>query len=229
MKKFLLKDIAKTLGLSISQVSRAMNHRERVSDETRTRVLRLVKKMKYRNRSWRHRMKIAVLTESFYDFNVHILNQIIKESHRMRFSFAVITIDDLDQLNNQYFDGAILISKTPEQLKWCEKFKIPLVVINQYGEHFENIASVFPDADHEVRTAMTHFIELGHKKIARIRFSKRKISRKNLARGTDEFYRVAEMHGIRGQVCSLYLENRMKKRSKPFPGWQTGDTPPSSW
>ena len=207
MKKTLLKDIAETLGLSISQVSRALNHQEYVSAETRNQVMRLAKKMKYRNLSFRHRKKFAVLANTFCDFNVHILNQILLESERMKFSFSVIPFGNLDQLNDQFFDGAVLISQNPEQTKCCEKFKMPLVVINQYGSPLENIASVFPDADHEVRTAMTHFIKLGHKKIARIHPEAKKLTKKELARGTDEFYRIAEENGIRDQVRSLCMEH----------------------
>ena len=201
MKKTLLKDIAEKLGISIAHVSRALNHQECVSADTRNQVLRLARKMKYRNLSWRHRRKIAVLLDFFADFNDHILNQIIEESRRMKFSFSIITMENLDLLNDQFFDGAILISKDLEQIKWCEKFKMPLVVINQFGNPLENIASVFPDADHEVRTAMMHFVSLGHKKIARIHPVAKKLIKKS--RGTNEFYRIAEENGIRDQVCSL--------------------------
>ena len=211
MKKTLLKDIAEKLGISISQVSRAMNHQERVSDDTRDQVLKLARKMKYRNHSWRHKKKIAVLVDYFCDFNVHILSQTIIEAERMHYSFSIITLNNLDQLNDQFFDGAVLISKYAEQIKWNEKFKMPLVVINQYGNPLENIASIFPDADHEVRTAMTHFIKLGHRKIARIRFVSKKLSKRELARGTDEFYRIAEQNGIRDQVCSLCVEKSQEE------------------
>ncbi len=210
MKKILLKDIAETLGLSISQVSRALNHREYVSGDTRNQVMRMAKKMKYRNLSCRHRKRFAVLTGYFSDFDVHILNQILLESERMKFSFSVIPFGNLELLDDQFFDGAVLISKNPEQTKFCEKFRMPLVVINQYGIPLENIASVFPDADHEVRTAMMHFLKLGHKKIARIHPEWKKLTQKELARGTDEFYRIAEENGIRDQVCSLCVESQDK-------------------
>ena len=203
MKKALLKDIAETMGISVSQASRALNHQGRVSDDTRNQVMRLAKKMNYRNLSNRRRKRIAVLADYFGDFTVHILNQLLLESGRMKFSFYVIPFMNLDKLNDRFFDGAILLSQNPEQTKWCEKFKIPLVVINQYGNVLENIASVFPDAEHEVRTAMTHFLNLGHRKIARIHFVSRKTCKRVLSRGVDEFDRIAEENGIRDQVCSV--------------------------
>ncbi|MBO4632012.1 MAG: LacI family DNA-binding transcriptional regulator [Lentisphaeria bacterium] len=205
MKKALQKDIAETMGISISQVSRALNHQGRVSDDTRNRVLRLAKKMKYRNFSNRHRKRIAILADNFCNFNVRILEQFRLKSEKMKFSFHVIPTADLKKFDDLLFDGAVLISHGSEQAKWCEKFKIPLVVINHYGDPLENIASVFSDADHEVRTAMTHFIGLGHKKIARICFIS--LTTSNKIRGTDEFYRVAEENGIRNQVFSSYVRD----------------------
>ena len=70
MKKTLLKDIAETLGLSTSQVSRALRLQEYVSDDTRDRVLRMAKKMKYRNLSIRHRKRIVVLADYLSNFEV---------------------------------------------------------------------------------------------------------------------------------------------------------------
>ena len=210
MKKTLLNDIAEKLGISNAQVSRALNHQKYVSDETRDRVLRLAKKMKYRNLSNRHRKRIAVLSSGLCDFTVHILRQFLFESERMNFSFQFIPLANINKLDERTFDGAVLISRSPEQIKWCEKFKIPLVVINHCGDSLENIASVFPDADHEVRTAMTHFIQLGHRKIARLIYSSKK-SKRTLARGIGEFCRLAEQNGIRDQVCSVHVEKSEEK------------------
>ena len=206
MKKTLLKDIAEKLGISNAQVSRALNHQKYVSSETKKQVLRLAKKMKYRNLSNRHRKRIAVLSSGLCDFTVHILRQFLGESKRMKFSFHFIPLTDLKKLNEQFFDGAVLISTNSGETKWYEKFKIPLVVINHWGNPFENIASVFPDADHEVRTAMTHFLKLGHKKIARIHFVAKKPDKKNLAREFNEFSRFAEQNGILDQCCDVYVE-----------------------
>ena len=210
MKKTLLKDIAETLGLSTSQVSRALRLQEYVSDDTRDRVLRMAKKMKYRNLSIRHRKRIVILADYLNNFEFHILNQFLIESERMKFYYSVFPLKNLEKLDYRSFDGAILISQNPEQIKWCEKFKIPLVVINHYGNSMENIGSVFPDADQEVRTAMMHFIGLGHKKIARLCFI-RSIKNDRKIRGTDEFYRIAEENGIRDQVFSSYVEKTDEK------------------
>ena len=65
MKKILLKDIAEKLGVSVSQVSRALNNREYVAPEIRNQALQLAKQMNYRNASWRHKKNIAVLVSNF--------------------------------------------------------------------------------------------------------------------------------------------------------------------
>lgn len=207
MKKTLQKTIAERLGVSISQVSRALNHREHVSDEIRTQVLRLAKELNYHNASWRHKRNLAVLVSHFSDFNVHLLNRILIEARANNCSVSIMHYQDIDLLNDQMFDGAFSISHDPVQLKWCEKFRMPLVVLNQFGDPVERISSVFPDADHEVRTAVEHFIALGHRKIARIRFRAKRSTARELQRGVSELFRVAELHGIRDQVRNLCLDD----------------------
>ncbi len=42
-----IKDVARAAGVSIATVSRVLNHRDRVDDETRKHVFRIVEKMQY--------------------------------------------------------------------------------------------------------------------------------------------------------------------------------------
>lgn len=207
MKKTLQRDIAEKLGVSISQVSRALNHREHVSDDIRIQALRLAKELNYHNASWRHKRNLAVVVSHFSDFNSHLLNRILIEARANDCSVSIVPCQDIDLLNDQMFDGAFSISQDSAQLKWCEKFRMPLVVLNQFGDPVERISAVFPDADHEVRTAVEHFISLGHRKIARIRFRGRRATQRELLRGVGELHRVAGAHGIRDQVCSLCLND----------------------
>ena len=207
MKKTLQKNIAEKLGISVSQVSRALNHREYVSDEIRVQVLKLAAEMNYHNCSWRHKKRLAVLVNSFSDFNVHLLNQILIRAETEDCFISIIHGRDIEQLNDQMFDGAFAISRDAAQLSWNEKFRMPLVILNQYGDPSERISSIFPDADHEVRTAMEHFLSLGHRRIARIRFHRKNSTERELLRGVNEFYRIADNYGIRTSVCNLCVED----------------------
>lgn len=207
MKKTLLKDIAEKLGVSISQASRALNDREHVAPELRRKAVQLAKSMNYRNMSWKHRKRIAVLVNSFSDFNIALFNEIRKEARKIRCDIAIIPIENINQLNDQIYDGAFIISCSSVQVYWNEKFRIPLVVINHYGDPIECISSIFPDADQEVRTAMEHLIALGHRKIARIRFRGTFSTQQEQQRGVKELCRIAEKYQLRDPIRNVCVRN----------------------
>lgn len=212
MKKILLKDLAEELGISISQVSRALNQKADVSPQIRAKAVELARKMNYRNYSVRHRKTIAVIPGWFSDFYDAILNEILKQSRKRDCRIVVIPYQHIELLNDQLFDGAIMISGERIAMRWHEQYNIPLVVINNFGSALNRICSVFPDADGEVRAAMEHLIALGHTRIARIRGCGPRTTREELARGLDEFYRIAERHGIRETVqnrCGASLEEKI--------------------
>ena len=103
------------------------------------------------------------------EFNDELLNGILIRTKRRRWRSVVIPYQNIELLNDQFFDGAIMISGERIAMKWHERYSIPLVVINNFGSALNHICSVFPDADGEVRAAMEHLIALGHTRIARIR------------------------------------------------------------
>lgn len=207
MKKTLLKDIAEKLGVSVSQASRALNGREYVAPELRRKAVQLAKSMNYRNMSWKHRKRIAVLINSFSNFNIDLLNEIRKEAQKIRCDIAIIPIENINQLSEQVYDGAFIISCSSVQVRWNEKFRIPLVVINHYGDPVECISSIFPDADQEIRTAMEHLIALGHRKIARIRFRGTYSTEREQQRGVEELCRIAEKYQLQNSIKNVCVRN----------------------
>ena len=211
MKKIQLKDLADKLGISVSQVSRALNQRGSVAPEIRSRVVELARKMNYRNFSWRHTRKIAIIIERFADFDNNILNETLRICKKLSWQIVVIPRQNIELLNDQLYDGAIVISCAEVAPGWHEKYNMPLVVINNFGSALDRICSVFPDADGEVRIAMEHLIALGHTRIARIRGGAPDASEQNLQRGLGEFYRIAEACGIRDTVFNAcYAGNEEK-------------------
>lgn len=212
MKKILLKDLADELGISISQVSRALNQKADVAPEIRTRVLELARRMNYRNFSGKHKKTIAVILGWFADFYDAILNEILEQSRKRGWRIVVVPYQNIELLNDQLFDGAVMISGERIAMKWHERYNIPLVVINNFGSALNHICSVFPDADGEVRAAMEHLTALGHTHIARIRGRGPRTTEQELQRGLVEFYRIAELHGIRNTVrncCGASLEEKI--------------------
>lgn len=205
MKKILLKDLASELQISISQVSRALNRKPDVAPEIREKVLELAKKMNYRNFSVRHTKTIGVLVGWLEEFTVPCLNELIREVRKRKMRLITIQHDSISVLNDQLIDGAIAIGLKISS-EWSREHNTPLVVINHFGWVLDRISSVFPDADSESRQVMEHLIRLGHKKIARLRG--KASSARELNRGLDEFYRIAEEHGIRDSVRNLCSDSK---------------------
>lgn len=204
MRRIMLKDIAAELDISISQVSRALNQKGEVAPEIRAKILELARKMNYKNLSVRHKRTVAIILNWFADFYDEILNEILTRTRRRGWRAVVVPYQNIELLNDQFFDGAIMISGERIAMKWHERYSIPLVVINNFGSALNHICSVFPDADGEVRAAMKHLIALGHTRIARIRGRSSKSTEEELARGLGEFHRVAEEHGIRDSVRNCF-------------------------
>lgn len=175
--------------------------------ELRSSAIRLAKSMNYRNMSWKHRKRIAVLINSFSNFNTNLLKEIRNEARNSGYDIAIIPIENISQLNDQVYDGAFIISCSSDQVFWSEKFRIPLVVINHYGNPMENISNILPDADQEIRAAMEHFIALGHRKIARIRFRGKFSTEREQQRGIKELYRIAEDYQMQNSIANLCADD----------------------
>lgn len=202
MKRVLLKDLASELGLSISQISRALNQKAYVTPEIRAKVLELAQKKNYRNLSGKHTKTIAVIVRKFADFNNSLLNELVRQTEKAGYQLVVVPHKNTDILKTKMFDGAIIISGEYVARKWHNLYNIPLVVINNFGFAMDNISAVLPDADSEIQAAMLHLCSLGHTKIARVRGSSPHSTEQELQRGLGTFYEIAEKFGIQDKVCN---------------------------
>lgn len=199
-KRALMKDLAAAAGVSIFQVSRALNQKPDVSPELRETVHRLAREMNYRNSAAAHRPAVALLVRYFGEFSSNLLNELIRQGQERNWRTVAVPADQLDFLNDRLFDGAISIAAGDFSRNWHERFGIPLVMLNSYGWLLDRVCAVFPDSNGESRLAMEHLISLGHSRIGRLRIVRDGASEKEVNRGYDEFLRVADEYGIRNRV-----------------------------
>lgn len=200
IRKTTLRDIAANLGISISQVSRALNRKPDVAPELREKVLALAKKLNYRNTSGKHTKTIGVLVPWFqFSFDAYV-DEIIVQTRERKLHMAVFPRNDVPVLDSQLIDGAIAVGELISS-EWGKRHNIPLVVLNNFGWALDHVSSVFPDADGESRQALEHLVALGHRKIARLRGPVSTDRERN--RGLDEFYRIAGQYGIRESVRNI--------------------------
>ncbi len=209
MKKVRLTDIASEAGVSVQHVSRVLTGNGRAGEGTRARVLALARRMGYLDSSGTGRVAVLSPDGGLDDWNVLCLE--VLRAHGVNgvlFPFREFTVHD-----ERYFDAAIYLNGVaPLEQLWYTNFRIPLIAVNQYGSALERIESVQPDADGEMRMAVEHLAELGHRKIARLRPVDFSIPKKNITRGEAGFFRAAEEMGIREYVRNEMYEPLEKVR-----------------
>jgi LacI family transcriptional regulator len=171
-------DVAARVGVSSSTVSRVLNGRPGISEETRSRVLEAAKELGYyptmagrglalgrtENLGFLAHQRQALDTGSFYG---EVLAGVDKEARAH--SFHVIFSADVSKklptmVKEQRVDGLILAGcDIPGSLIVALKAQgVPLVLADN---HFDKVDSVVTDNVGGAREAVAHLIGLGHERI----------------------------------------------------------------
>ncbi len=173
-------DVSRAAGVSVATVSRVLNGKGQVSEETAKRVLAAVEALAYApNVSARNlrlnesRIILIVAPNITNPYYTHIIAGIGKAAHRMGYSAFLCTTDGdraqtesvLGMLQRRQADGAILLAterEAPWLLPYAEKY--PLVECSEYDPALP-IPRVSIDNYAAAREAMAHLIWLGHERI----------------------------------------------------------------
>lgn len=183
-----IQEIAEILGVSITTVSRSLNDRPGINQETRARVKSLAQKLNYRPNHIAQSLAsgktntLGVLTGDLQEPHYAELAQRIEESAEQR-GFNVILApiiagrdfdSKLTNLRSRGVDGIIVTAAySEEQLSGLWQLlvdKVP-VVVGANTEHFST-DYVRVNGVEATRVAVKHLIDLGHKKIAYLSLSK---------------------------------------------------------
>ncbi|MGB7818907.1 MAG: LacI family DNA-binding transcriptional regulator [Ornithinibacter sp.] len=172
--------MARVAGVSVATVSRALRGLDRVSPETRERVLRVAEDLHYvasptatSLASGRTRVVAVVapfLTRWFFATLVSAIQKTLR-AHGHHVMLFDLEDDDFDQRlplsQNMLWkrvDGVITLNipMTPDEVALVERLDLPLVAI---GTPVQGRACVRIDDGQATRTAMDHLIGLGHERI----------------------------------------------------------------
>lgn len=181
------KDIAKTLNLSPSAVSIALNNKPGVSDETRRLVLEFAEQHGYS----RYIRKQKNSAESFIQFIIYkkhgsivgdtpffsrlsegISGQTGLRGYKLQISYFYESQSFSDQLNtlkNANIEGIILLATemNPADIKKFRALNIPIVVLDSYFED-EMFDCVVINNVQGAYLATMHLIEKGHRRIGHL-------------------------------------------------------------
>jgi len=190
-----IKDVAKEAKVSIATVSYVINNKANVTDETKEKVLKAVKKLGYqpnlsaRNLVGQKSNLIGVLIPNWGDadrlsegskdnfnfdnpFYGNILNSIeslsTKEGYSILLIGSTITVDKIKNITLQRdLDGLIIIGAFPKLIDNLSEVKIPIVLIDSYTKQ-EEFYKVGIDDEYGGYIATKHLLDLGHKEIGLI-------------------------------------------------------------
>ena len=185
-----ITDLAKTLGLSPSTISRALSDHDDVSEATKARVRQLAEELHYqpnqlaaalrRGRSNTLGVLVPHITGNFFPQVVH---GIATEAARLGFNVMICQSNEdarqeqqnIDLLVNSQVEGILVsLANSTRDFGHFEALRqqnIPLVFFDRMVENFQgsNVSSVLVDDYQGAYQAVSHLIEQGCTRIAHFR------------------------------------------------------------
>ena len=181
--KTTIVDIAAASGVSITTVSRILNHKPDVAETTRQRVLHVMDEIGFAPQSaWRQIRSgrsglIGVhVPQDFNPPNLHVIMSAALGVEDAGYSINIITrtLNDADLLGifrSREVDGIILseILTDDHRPGLLRDHGYPFVMI---GHRVDNtgLSFVDVDVDHAIETAIDHLVGLGHRSVALLTF-----------------------------------------------------------
>ena len=175
-------DVAQRAGVSQSTVSRVFSSEDRVSGETRARVLAAAQELGYqpnvlaRSLATQQSNIIGIVTHisnPFYPYIIEKLTRRLQEMGRQTLLFSVEPdqeVDDILPLVLQYRVDALIItsaSLSSEMASQCERQGIPVVLFNRYVLG-ARVSAVCCDNIEGGRLVANLLLDAGHKRLAHI-------------------------------------------------------------
>jgi LacI family transcriptional regulator len=181
MKKPTLKDVAKEAGVSAGMVSRVINNYGYFSQETKTKVLKAVKKLSYRMNATARALKvkqthvIGVLVSDFVSFFWTTLVRGIEQvANRAGYHIILCNTDENEQKGKEYLstllerniDGLIVspVLGTQTELRRLSRDGLPLVLVDRSIRGLE-VPCITVDNEAGSFEAVDYLIKLGHRRV----------------------------------------------------------------
>jgi len=187
MRDITLKQIAETLGISITTVSKALKGYPDVSPKTRKAVLDLAKSLSYTPNSFAVNLRTKesrtiglIIPEVVHHFFSNVINGIIDEAEKNGYLVIILQSNEslemekkqVELLLNKRVDGIIMSlsneSNDDEHIKEIIKREIPFVMFDKISKLIP-CSKVIINDQKAAFNAVEHLIKKGCKKIAHIR------------------------------------------------------------
>lgn len=182
-----MKDIARDLGVSLMTVSKALRSHSDISEETKRRVLKRAKELKYRP-NWIARSLVTrrtymvglIIPDLMHSFFAEVAKGIARKFEPLGYQIVISNSEEspdaelreIQALLDRSVDGIIIAAAQPnvrgELFKTLQGRKIPYVLIDRLPAGFEG--HFVGGRDEEIGMMATeHLIEQGCRRIAHLR------------------------------------------------------------
>lgn len=187
MREITLKQIAETLGISITTVSKALKNYPDVSPKTRKAVLDLAKSLSYTPNSFAVNLRTKesktiglIIPEVVHHFFSNVINGIIDEAEKNGYLVIILQSNEslelekkqVELLMNKRVDGIIMSlsneSNDDEHIKEIIRKEIPFVLFDKISKLIP-CSKVIINDQKAALNAVEHLIQKGCRKIAHIR------------------------------------------------------------
>ncbi|MDD4081004.1 MAG: LacI family DNA-binding transcriptional regulator [Eubacteriales bacterium] len=180
-----LRDLAFELNLSVSTISRAISGKGRISDKTRVRVLKAIKKSNYtpndvaRSLRMQNAMSLGIIvTDITNSFFASVIKGAQSVSREMGYSILLSNSDEnilyeaeaMQLMLEKQISGLILASvgNNGPKITQFQNLNIPVVFIDNTPESVQSFDSVSTDNHKAAHSLTTRLIEKGYKHIGMI-------------------------------------------------------------
>ena len=211
-----IREIAETLGVHPSTVSRALDPKKRhlVADEVAERIAAKARALGYQPnqlaaslRRGRSNLVGVLLPDITNPVFAPILGGITETLSADGYAPIVADAGNdpsqqiafVERLLNQRVDGLILatVSRDDALVGYCIDRRLPVVLVNR-SEMQDRIASVVSDDDKGMRLAVDHLVGIGHRAIAHVAGP---CSTSTGLLRREGFIKAMAQHGLSGPVC----------------------------
>jgi LacI family transcriptional regulator len=187
MKETTLKEIAETLGISITTVSKALKNYKDVSEKTRKAVIALAEELNYTPNSFAVNLRTKesktiglIIPEVVHHFFSNVINGIIAEAEKNGYLVIILQSNEYLELEkkqvalliNKRVDGIIMSlsneSNNDFHIKEILRKEIPFVQFDKISKLIPSSKVIINDQKAAME-AVQHLIDQGCKKIAHIR------------------------------------------------------------
>lgn len=215
-KSVSIEDVARESGVSITTVSRVINKVGTVKERNRTKVMSVVKDLKFQPSIFAQRLAtgksnvVALVIPRyegvFYSFyGLEVIRGVGTLCEALKLDLLLHLTDTRTPLNLRGVGGIIfsdIIGNRP-QLEDALNKNIPCVVINYYLDDL-NVSCIAVDNAGGAENAVDYLIGLGHKKIAHITGD---VTTQAAAKRLEGYKRALEKNNIKiSEDCILYTD-----------------------